>query len=137
MPDLGFSPDADYPLIYGEKGILSFDLVGKVSDEIIEFVSGDRYNVVPEVATVVLKKDYKEQYLEFLKQKNYNGEIKDNKYIMYGKRAHAMEPRNGINAIIRLLEFLNTIIDDSYIKFVYDNFKCSRLNTMNENFTDS
>ena len=23
MPDLGFSPDADYPLIYGEKGILS------------------------------------------------------------------------------------------------------------------
>ena len=137
MPDLGFSPDADYPLIYGEKGILSFDLVGKVSDEIIEFVSGDRYNVVPEVATVVLKKDYKEQYLEFLKQKNYNGEIKDNKYIMYGKRAHAMEPRNGVNAIIRLLEFLNTIIDDSYIKFVYDNFKCSRLNTMNENFTDS
>ena len=137
MPDLGFSPDADYPLIYGEKGILSFDLVGKVSDEIIEFVSGDRYNVVPEVATVVLKKDYKEQYLEFLKQKNYNGEIKDNKYIMHGKRAHAMEPRNGVNAIIRLLEFLNTIIDDSYIKFVYDNFKCSRLNTMNENFTDS
>ena len=24
MPDLGFSPDADYPIIYGEKGILSF-----------------------------------------------------------------------------------------------------------------
>ena len=136
MPDLGFSPDADYPLIYGEKGILSFDLEGKVNEEIIEFISGDRYNVVPEVATVILKNDYKEKYLQFLKQNNYNGEIQDNKYIMYGKRAHAMEPRNGINAIIRLLEFLNTIINDKYIKFIYDNFRCSRLNTMNENFTD-
>lgn len=136
MPDLGFSPDADYPLIYGEKGILSFDLEGKVNDEIIEFVSGDRYNVVPEVAIVTLKHDYKEKYLEFLIKNNYNGEVKDNKYIMYGKRAHAMEPRNGVNAIIRLVEFLNTIIDDKYIKFINDNFKCSRLSTMNQNFTD-
>ena len=136
MPDLGFSPDADYPLIYGEKGILSFDLNATVSDEIIEFVSGDRYNVVPEVATVTLKNDYKDKYLEFLNKNNYNGEVKENKYIMYGKRAHAMEPRNGINAIIRLVEFLNTIIHDNYIKFIYNNFKCSRLNTMNQNFTD-
>ena len=136
MPDLGFSPDADYPLIYGEKGILSFDLLSEVTDEIIEFTAGDRYNVVPEMASVELKNDYKEKYLEFLKENNYNGEIKDNKYIMYGKRAHAMEPRNGINAIIRLVEFLNTIIDDKYLKFIENNFKCSRLNTMNENFTD-
>ena len=136
MPDLGFSPDADYPLIYGEKGILSFDLLGEVNEEIIEFTAGDRYNVVPEVASVELKNDYKDKYLEFLKQNNYNGEIKDSKYIMYGKRAHAMEPRNGINAIMRLVEFLNTIIDDKYLKFIENNFKCSRLNTMNENFTD-
>ena len=137
MPDLGFSPDADYPLIYGEKGILSFDLEScSINPEIIEFNAGDRYNVVPEVATVVLKNDYQDKYLEFLKEKNYNGEIKDNKYIMYGKRAHAMEPRNGVNAILRLVEFLNTIIDDNLIKFINTNFKCSRLNTMNENFTD-
>ena len=37
MPDLGFSPDADYPLIYGEKGITSFDLVcNNINEEIIE-----------------------------------------------------------------------------------------------------
>ena len=75
MPDLGFSPDADYPLIYGEKGILSFDLLGEVNEEIIEFTAGDRYNVVPEVASVELKNDYKDKYLEFLKLNNYNGEI--------------------------------------------------------------
>lgn len=137
MPDLGFSPDADYPIIYGEKGITSFDLVcNSINEEIVEFVSGDRYNVVPEAATVVLKKDYKEQYEKFLKDNNYNGEVKENKYIMYGKRAHAMEPRNGINAIIRLLEFLNMIINDEYLKFIQNNFKCSRLSNVNQNFTD-
>lgn len=137
MPDLGFSPDADYPIIYGEKGITSFDLISNnVSEEIVEFISGDRYNVVPEVATVVLKNNYKEQFEKFLKDNNYNGEVKDNKYIMYGKRAHAMEPRNGINAIMRLLEFLNTIIKDKYISFIYNNFKCSRLSNVNQNFTD-
>lgn len=138
MPDLGFSPDADYPLIYGEKGILSFDLEREnINEEIIEFNAGDRYNVVPELAWVILKNDYEKQYLEFLKQNNYQGEIKDNKYIMYGKRAHAMEPNNGINAILRLIEFLNTIIDESFLKYIYTNFISSRLDTIGENFTDS
>jgi len=137
MPDLGFSPDADYPIIYGEKGIISFDLVSeKINQEIVEFISGDRYNVVPEIATVVLKNNYKQQYEQFLKDNNYSGEVKDNKYIMFGKRAHAMEPRNGVNAILQLLEFLNNIIEDSYISFIYDNFKCSRLSNVNQNFTD-
>lgn len=138
MPDLGFSPDADYPLIYGEKGILSFDLEGEnINEEIVEFNAGDRYNVVPELAWVILKNDYQKQYLEFLKQNNYQGEIKDNKYIIYGKRAHAMEPNNGINAILRLIEFLNTIIDEPFLKFIYTNFASPRLDTIGENFTDS
>ena len=137
MPDLGFSPDADYPIIYGEKGILSFVLESNtINEEIISFESGDRLNVVPEVATVELKNNYQKQFLDFINEKNYKGEVKDNKYIMYGKRAHAMEPRNGENALLRLVEFLNTIIEDKFIKFIYNNFRCSRLNTMNENFTD-
>lgn len=137
MPDLGFSPDADFPLIYGEKGILSFDLeCCNVTDEIIEFTSGDRYNVVPEMASVKLKNNYQKEYLEFLKLHNYNGEIKDDMYIMYGKRAHAMEPKNGVNALLQLVEFLNTILNDNFIKFINQYFKSSRLETMNEQFND-
>ncbi len=137
MPDLGFSPDADYPLIYGEKGILSFNVCSnEVNDEIVEFKAGDRYNIVPESAYVIFKNDYKEKYLQFLKDKNYKGEIKDNKYIMYGKSAHAMEPRNGINAIIRLAEFINTVVEDNLFKALEKAFCCSRLTTINENFTD-
>ncbi len=137
MPDLGFSPDADFPIIYGEKGILSFNIESNnINDEIIEFNAGDRYNIVPEVASVILKNDYTEQFKSFLKEKNYKGEIKNNQYIMYGKSAHAMEPRNGINAIIRLSEFLNTIFKDNLIEFLLKVFNCSRLSTINEDFTD-
>ena len=51
MPDLGFSPDAEFPIIYGEKGILSFDLVTKKVNSIInKSKAGARSNVVPEVA---------------------------------------------------------------------------------------
>ena len=137
MPELGFSPDADYPIIYGEKGILSFVLESdNINDEIVKFESGDRMNVVPEIASVELKHDYKKQYLQFLEKYNYSGEIKGNKYIMYGKRAHAMEPRNGENALLRLVQFLDTVIEDKYINFINKHFNCSRLSTMNENFTD-
>ena len=67
MPDLGFSPDADYPIIYGEKGILSFNIISEnINKEIISFKSGDRYNVVPELASVKLLNNYDEQYKLFL-----------------------------------------------------------------------
>ena len=38
MPDYGFSPDADFPVIYGEKGIMSIDVTGPAS----VFPAGDR-----------------------------------------------------------------------------------------------
>lgn len=137
MPDLGFSPDADFPIIYGEKGIMSFDLISnKINPEIISFKAGDRYNVVPEAAYVKLKNCYQDAFIKFIESKNYQGEIKDDTYIMYGKRAHAMEPKNGINAIIRMVEFLNTIIKDDYISFINKYLNSSRLVPMNEQFTD-
>ena len=137
MPDLGFSPDAEFPIIYGEKGILSFDLVTKKVNSIIKkFKAGDRYNVVPEVAYVELTKDYQKEFIEFLNFKNYEGGIKNNTYIIYGKRAHAMEPKNGINATLRMVEFLDTILEDDFIKFINKYLQSSRLDNMNENFTD-
>ena len=55
-PTLGFSPDAEFPLIYGEKGMTSYDIYGDVSDDVIEeFICGDRYNIVPSLAMMKLK----------------------------------------------------------------------------------
>ena len=47
-PTLGFSPDATFPLIYGEKAMITYDIFGKLEDDIIlSFDAGERYNIVP------------------------------------------------------------------------------------------
>ncbi len=106
-PTLGFSPDADFPLIYGEKGMLSYDVYGDVSDDIIEeFICGTRYNIVPSSAKMKLKINLEEQYKEFLKKNDLSGEIKEGYYIAYGVASHAMCPEKGVNAAYILFQFL-------------------------------
>ena len=98
-PTIGFSPDACFPLIYGEKAMTTYDILGDLSDDIIvSFTAGERYNVVPSYAEMELKEDYSKEFMAFLKEKNYQGEYKDSKYIAYGVASHAMNPELGVNA---------------------------------------
>ncbi len=116
-PDFAFSPDADFPLIYGEKGILSFDLTAQYEENnILSFTSGDRYNVVPEKATVVLK-EKSSLYESYIKEHHYRGEMNQNQIIMYGKRAHGMQPEKGENAALRLATFCNQIAHHPLLEF--------------------
>lgn len=82
VPDLGFSPDADFPLIYGEKAHMTFNFEGKLdSSEIItEFTCGTRYNVVPALASMKLSKDLKKEYLAFLEKNHYEGKVEKDSY---------------------------------------------------------
>ena len=50
IPDVGFSPDASFPLINTEKGMLELELrapEAKGGLKILEFATGDRINVIP------------------------------------------------------------------------------------------
>lgn len=121
MPTFGFSPDATFPLIHGEKGIYTFNLEGTyANDSLIKFSSGERYNVVPSQAECELSIDLSEPFKTFLKYNDYRGEIKGNTYIVYGKTAHAMTPNKGLNAAFILADFLNQHLDNDYIKFIHD-----------------
>ena len=40
MPDMGFSPDADYPIINGEKGIMTFDIVSSLIHDLKKLGQG-------------------------------------------------------------------------------------------------
>jgi len=121
MPDIGFAPDASFPLIYGEKGILSFDIFGSVKNaDILTFKSGDRYNVVPDYAECTLRVDLKEEFTKHLSFNGLKGEVKGDKYIVYGKSAHAMQPNLGINAAFILADFLNQHLENDFIKYVCD-----------------
>ena len=75
MPTMGFAPDADFPIIYAEKGITDVEIRQqpiegtKGSVQLISFVSGRRYNMVPDLATAVLEfhseTDIKNKYDQF------------------------------------------------------------------------
>lgn len=50
IPDVGFSPDASFPLINTEKGMLVLELnapAARTGLKVLEFVTGDRINVIP------------------------------------------------------------------------------------------
>ena len=141
-PTIGFSPDADFPLIYGEKGIMSIDILDENENkDIISITAGDRYNVVPEKATALIKKDVTDNYEKYMQENNYSGGSgKNGKRVrlgMNGKRAHAMEPRNGENAMLRLFNFLKDYTSSNLIKFVADSLNDSRFKDIGLDYTNA
>ncbi|MFJ8255721.1 dipeptidase PepV [Peribacillus asahii] len=131
MPTLGFAPDADFPIIYAEKGIWDFAIVQppaihveKAAVNVIEFSSGRRMNMVPDyaIATVetVQTTELKQDYELFLHKHSLTGksEIKQNQitFELEGVSAHGMEPKNGVNAGLFLASFLADLQVDEHAK---------------------
>lgn len=118
-PEIGFSPDADYPLIYGEKAFANFEIVGTINSTIIKsWNSGSRSNIVPDTCIVELNKDLKKEFKEFLNKNNYSGEVVGNTYKTYGKAAHGSMPALGLNANFIMAEFINGIEKDNFTSFI-------------------
>ena len=117
MPRIGFSPDAEFPLINGEKGMCSYDLL--VSDNVIsKFNSGQRYNMVPSYAEMEINLDLSKEFIKYLNDNNLDGKYENGIYKVYGLAAHAMCPEKGINAAYLLFDFLNKYSDSKLAKFV-------------------
>jgi len=112
-PSMGFAPDAVFPLIYAEKGIHSCEVTGEEAN-VLAFESGQRLNMVPEVAKAKLNKDLTQEFHHYLQTHQVKGEIKDGWYIVYGKGAHAMQPDEGINAATFLGKFLVQHLESSF-----------------------
>lgn len=117
-PTFGFSPDAEFPLINGEKGNVSMKLsfAGDNAGEVglTSFDSGLRPNMVPREAEAVLETASADQiaaaFNDFLANQPITGEAEVNqrrlKLSVVGKAAHGMEPPNGENAGTYLANFL-------------------------------
>lgn len=127
-PVSGFIPDADFPLIYAEKGIARIFVEGKLDHpDFIEIHGGFRDNMVPDYASALLEpsRDYVGLFADFLKQKGYEGQgaMKDGKAFIKvsGKSAHGSTPQYGENAIDRLFEFfLEQNLTSNLVKLVDD-----------------
>lgn len=123
-PVAGFTPDADFPIINGEKGITIFDIVksfekqdkGEITIESIK--GGVASNVVSSLCESRLKAKNPKKICDLIKENAEKHGIKaevnmDNEEILlrvFGVSAHGSTPEKGVNAImqsIKLLAMLN------------------------------
>lgn len=99
MPDEGISPDADFPVIYAEKGILQLKLKFAVDGDYSALCGGERANMVC---------DYCETQAPIDKSKleKYKLTVENGKIVSRGKSAHGSTPEMGVNAIPPVLKYL-------------------------------
>ncbi|TVP86010.1 MAG: dipeptidase PepV [Acholeplasmataceae bacterium] len=126
-PEAGFIPDADFPLIYAEKGISRLLVEGTVeAGDIINIKGGFRDNMVPDYAEATLKKtkDYQGLFAIFLNENHFQGStVADEDVItvkINGKSAHGSTPEHGENAIDRLFAFFQYAGMDNTLIRLYD-----------------
>lgn len=99
-PKYGFTPDAEFPLINGEKGITRLEVrYDNIDSEITSIRGGKAINIVMDEIEFIIRG----------KSKKY-----------YGKAAHASKPQLGDNAFIEAIKDLK----DNYPEFkkIYDDF---------------
>lgn len=157
MPTMGFAPDADFPIIYAEKGISDFDLKiepnknpNKSKLVLRSFQSGRRYNMVPDFAEARLSatsggEDFLNEFKSFIQSRELvgKGNIEGETLVLQleGQSAHGMEPNNGKNAGLLLAAFLKGYQLDqngsAYIQFLGDYFhEDSRGNKLGVAYSD-
>lgn len=100
LPVMGFTPDGEYPIINGEKGIVTATFVRRLSADgakrIAAFSAGIAANVVPEFATAELTFAPEGKLPEKVSATGTRVEAR-------GVNAHGSTPELGENAIGRLL----------------------------------
>ncbi len=116
MPEEGFTPDADFPVIYAEKGILHVSLHFPVTDApFSSLCAGERVNMVCDGASAILTRKAAEKLVYYenpIKGTRLSYDNTTNILRASGKSAHGSTPEKGANALQALLYFLSTFHDD-------------------------
>ena len=101
LPALGFTPDADFPAIFAEKGILHLAIRGPVSTR-FRAKAGERPNMVPAECAIT--------------------DLKEGRIVTgIGIPAHASIPDAGVNAIDKAILALGTVVaEDVLLRFYFD-----------------
>lgn len=97
QPTLGFTPDADFPLVYCEKELLHCDFVKSFDASVQHWslIGGVANNAVPEFCK--------------LEWSDINGQV--HTISQEGVSAHGSRPQEGVNAVTKLMEQLNTQLE--------------------------
>lgn len=122
-PAFGFTPDADFPVIHGEMGILVFELVKKISKSLKpgaslrSIVGGYAHNMVAGSCRAVITADHydavKDTLAEFKQRTGYKisckGRGRSLEINTEGISSHGAHPEEGLSAISIMMAFLGEI----------------------------
>ena len=130
FPDVSLVIDANFPVIYCEKGLWDFNLKWKSNNtantskpiQLVELTGGAARNAVPSKATAVLTSKSADEISEFLKKYAADNHIeceiiseKDSIAItVSGIGVHAMWPEKGKSAINALISLLSSLPEDDF-----------------------
>ena len=124
-PVCGFTPDAEFPVVFAEKGILRVDLARKFSTDfrdsdnnvLVSLNGGEAVNMVPDRAAAEIRTrdplGLIRKCEEFFRTSGFSisseqsGEIVTIRSV--GVAAHASKPDKGQNAVMQLIAFLSTL----------------------------
>jgi succinyl-diaminopimelate desuccinylase len=122
-PVAGFTPDAEFPIIYGEKGITIFDVVKDLNvkqngDVVVKYIKGGlRANMVPEYCEAGISSNDAQSLVNavagFASESGYaiKAEISNDVVVVksFGASAHGSLPQNGKNAIMQMFALLGRL----------------------------
>ena len=118
VPQMGFVPDANFPVIYGEKGGLHVGLVSSDATVIKKLHAGSRPNIVigkADVTVDVMSYQQEDLFKFYCATQGVKGSIKRSEdgvtLHIDGAFAHAAMPYNGVNAAVLLLNFIGEAYD--------------------------
>jgi succinyl-diaminopimelate desuccinylase len=118
MPVGGFTPDADFPLIYAEKGVATLRLrtpaeLDSMTPCVIRLECGQRVNMVPDAAYCVIDchsetaaREWEQRLQKESKSRQLDVDVSVHgsciQLVVHGHSAHASTPDVGVNAIAGL-----------------------------------
>lgn len=140
IPKRGYSPDADYPLINMEKGIITLGLSKKLkSDKVVCIRAGEAANAVPDICEAVLGIGVDEARRLF-ESCEVAADIQQEgdgcRVVVKGRASHASIPYQGDNAGIKMLSVIKEL-DNSFDDLLgrFKNVRGTGLGFSNGNMT--
>ncbi len=143
VPLVGFSPDADFPVIYAEKGVFHLRVSLDKPSSIVSFTGGSAVNMVPDFSEIVLP--FSKNILKAAENSDLSTTTLDSsdstftslsipekskitsviKISAKGKSAHGSTPQKGESAILKILEFLYKATYDPLLTKLFSCFRFS------------
>lgn len=120
-PTYGFTPDAKFPVINGEKGGMALQISGKIENETLEIAAGEVHNTIPNYIVVKNSTIGQETAEKFLQEENLTLEsIQDKSNVigfkLIGLGGHSSKPEKANNPIEKVFKLLHREVKEKWLE---------------------